>query len=111
MAFIVKLPYLAPIPVGHAVRILSIHMWTTPVFGGAPHWEPTSDPVVVDVDTGVVYADAPTHKHIVPSPFGFDPQSGLAVAQVVEGRVTACTVGSSGGERASVRTHLVVEPT
>jgi hypothetical protein len=60
---------------------------------------------------GIVYADATNHEHIIPSPFGLNPQSGLRVTQVVEGRVTACIIGSSGGETASLRTHLTVEPT
>ena len=55
MTIELELRYLAPIPVGHRVQIIYAHQWKSPLFGGQPRWEPNSTPILVDLETSIVY--------------------------------------------------------
>lgn len=106
------LSFLAPIPVGHRVQLLRVQRWTSPAFGfggGAPSWQNRDEPVIVDLDTNIVYGDTIVCRALNPSPLAFKPNTGYQVAEVKEGRVTGCIVGSDGGDQTNLRTHLVVE--
>ncbi len=103
------LTFLAPIPVGHRVQLLQVQRWTSPLFGGPASWENRAEPLVVDLDTNVVYGDSYVCRDLIPSPLSFKPNTGYQVAQVTEGRVTGCLVGSDGGDTTNLRTFLFVE--
>ncbi len=104
-----RLDFLAPIPLGHRVQVIRVQRWTTPLFGGPAQWEDTANPVVVDVDTGIVYSDTYLAKDLLPNPVAFQPNSGLQAAGVTDGRVTGCIVGSDGGDHTSLKTYLWVD--
>jgi hypothetical protein len=106
----IVLKFIAPIPVGHRVRIIHAQRWQSPLFGGSPSWQAVDTPILVDLDTGILYVEAMMSGDIVPSPFGFKPNTGYQIASVVEGRVTHCLIGSHGGSNALVSTNLAYEP-
>ena len=110
MTLPLKLDFLAPIPVGHKVQVIYGQLWATPLFGGPPRWEDMLEPIVVDLDTGIVYCSPYAADLLVPSPLGFKPGTNHRASSVVEGRVTSCMMSSSGGDSASLVTDLVVEP-
>ncbi|MFE6971638.1 hypothetical protein [Isoptericola sp. NPDC057653] len=113
----VTLNYPAPIAVGHAVEITEFTD-TRPEkkrrgFAGA---EPSSHPVVVDLDTGIRYMN---HVHasaggnggnsFTPNRYPLDPRPDLPVAATWRGRVTACTLVMVEGLE-NQHTTLLVEP-
>lgn len=91
------LKYLAPIPVGHRARVVTVLRTTRPLFGEGQK-EPLAEPLVVDLDTGVVYGRSGTTTLLAPTaPLSFTSE-GLSFGEAIEGRVTACFVGSSPGD-------------
>jgi len=111
VAFALKVYFLAPIPVGDRVQVVTAQSWVTPLFGGAAHWETADQPILVDLDTGIIYCHVSFAPYIVPAPFGFRPNSGHQVAQTVEGQVTSCMLTSGGGDTSTMNTDLTIEPT
>jgi hypothetical protein len=109
MQTVLRLPFLAPVPVGHRVQVVRASHWGGALFGGEPSWVDVPDPVVVDLETGVIYAPWRFHQHVVPAPFGFAPNSGYRIASTGEGRVASCLVSAEGGERSILATVLTVE--
>ena len=109
MQTVLRLPFLAPVPVGHRVQVVRASHWGAPLFGGQASWVDLPDPVVVDLETGVIYAPWRFHQHVVPAPLGFAPNSGYRIAGSTEGRVASCVVSAEGGERAVLATVLTVE--
>jgi hypothetical protein len=103
------LPFVAPIPTGHRIQLIHAQRWQSPLFGGAPSWVAVADPLVVDRETGVVYAGWELGRVVVPEPLGFEPNSGCQVVRVVEARVTSCVVTTDGGDNATVSTKLTFE--
>ena len=103
------LPFLAPIPVGHRVQMIRASRWQSPLFGGQPSWNEVADPVVVDRDTGIIYASSQLGRHLVLEPLGFKPNTGHQVASLTEGRVTSCLVTMSGGDTTELETILAIE--
>jgi hypothetical protein len=111
MAFELKLRYLAPIPVGNRVQVIHAQKWIKPILGGPWRWEPDPSPILVDLETSIIYAGWVMANVIVPTPLGFTPNSGYQVAQTVEGKVVGCLCISDGGDTATVRTRIQIEPT
>ena len=109
MLTVIRLPFLAPVPVGHRVQVVRASHWQSPVFGGSPSWVDVPDPMLVDLETGVVYAPWRFHQHVVPSPLGFAPNSGYRITSTAEARVASCVVSAEGGERAVLSTALAIE--
>ncbi len=107
---LVVVEFVAPIPVGHRVRVLRVQHWSTPLFGGPGSWQDASDPVVVDVDTGIIYGSSVMCRHLVPNPLSFQPNSGYHLAGMTEGRVTSCVVSSYGGDQSSLYTYIGIAP-
>jgi hypothetical protein len=105
-------PFIAPIPVGHRVQIIRASRWESPLFGGEPSWRPVSDPILVDRDTGIIYAESTMAERLVLEPLAFKPNVGLQISTLTEAKVTACLVTTEGGERARLKTtlQLVLEP-
>lgn len=101
--------FVAPIPVGHRVQVVRVQHWSTPLFGGPGSWQDASDPIVIDVDTGIIYGSTIMCRHLVPSPLSFQPNAGYHIARVMEGRVGTCVVSSYGGDQSSVYTYLGIE--
>jgi hypothetical protein len=98
-----ELLFLAPVPVGHRVHVVKYERLTTPLFGNEGRWEPSSSPLLVDLDTGIVYCDERSFT-------GFDGRT-FRAGNVFEGRVTSCIVHSSDtGESNQAVTKLVIEP-
>ena len=112
MQQVLTVSFLAPIPVGHRVQIINASRWQSPLFGGEPAWVPVSDPIIVDRDTGIIYADTSISTHLVLEPLAFKPNVGLQIANLTEAKVTACLVASESAERPSLKTtiHITVEP-
>ncbi len=104
-----KLRYLAPIPVGHRVQIIHAHRRTMALLSGYERWEPHDSPILVDLETSIVYAGYTLVDHIVTSPLGFTPASGYAVAQMIEGKVVGCLCVSDGGDTATIHTRIQIE--
>lgn len=111
MSISLSLRYLAPIPIGHRVQVVYAQYWSTPLFGGEPHWENAAQPILLDLETGIVYCGPEMQPRLVPSPLGFLPNSGHQVSRIMEGRVVSCMVASDGGDTSSIHTALAVEPT
>src|SRR5512135_421097 len=84
--------FLAPVPVGHRVQVLRVRYWSTPIFGGPGSWTEDSQPVLVDLETGVAYCYGTLASKLSLAPLGFLPDSGYQVAAQKEARVTACLV-------------------
>ena len=112
MQHVLELPYLAPVPVGHRVQIIRAHRWQAPLFGGEPRWVDVTDPILVDRDTSIVYAEWSMTARLLLEPLAFKPDVGHRIAGLTEAKVTACLVASAGGERAALVTtlHVEVEP-
>ena len=105
------LRYVAPIPTGHRVQVISAQRYGTSTLGGAPHWQEVAEPIVVDLDTSVVYCGDGLGASIDASPLAFKAHSGLQVASITEGRVTSCVVSSDRlRETLYLATFLVIEP-
>jgi len=103
------LDYVAPIPTGHRVQVIRAQRWVTPAFGPA-RWSDVPVPLVVDLDTSVVFCGDGLGESLVPSPLAFKPDSRLQVAGMTEGRVTSCIVSTDRiGETFIAKTYLVVE--
>jgi hypothetical protein len=102
---------IAPIPTGHRVQIIRAQRWVTPL-GSSPHWADVMVPLVVDLETSVIYCSDGLADNVVPSPLAFKPDSRMRVASTTEGRVTSCIVSSDRvGEITVLKTYLGVEPT
>jgi len=70
------------------------------------------EPLVVDLDTGVIHCGDGLGATIDPTPLAFKPHTGLEVVSTTEGRVTSCVVSTDRMlETFIVATFLVVEPT
>jgi len=112
MQQVLTVPFLAPIPVGHRVQIIRASRWQSPLFGGEPSWKDVPDPILVDRDTGIIYAWTMMTTDLVIEPLAFKPNVGLQIASLTEAKVTACVVASESGERPSLKTtlHVTVEP-
>jgi hypothetical protein len=111
MAISVSLAFIAPIPVGHRVQIIQTQRWATPLFGGQPQWEPIKEPIVVDVDTGIVYCETHMVANLTMSPLAMKPNCGVVVASMVEGTVASCLLATNVGQGPLLHTDLTVEPT
>lgn len=109
----VDVSLIAPIPIGHRVRITLYVIETRGLFGTSrkelPH-----EPVIQDLDTGVIYASdrvyASASIKYPDRPVEIQREPVGTVVRVIEGVVAACrviTVRSFSG--ADVQTHLVVE--
>lgn len=108
----VVLRFVAPIPTGHRVQVIRAQRYGVSTIGGAPHWEEVPEPIVVDLDTSIIYCGDGLGASIDPSPLAFKAHSGLQVASITEGRVTSCVVSSDRTrETLYLTTFLVVEPT
>jgi hypothetical protein len=106
---VVELHFIAPIPTGHRVQVLRIQRWTAPLFGGPAAWEEQTNPLVVDLESGVIYGESYLTRQITANPLAFRPNTGFQVGAMTEGRVTACIVGSDGGSSTSLLTQLYIE--
>jgi len=104
MTIALELRFVAPVPQGNRVQVLSVERWITPIFGGAPHWDTIDQPIVVDLDTGVTYCHADLMGDLIPFPLGLKPNRGCRISATVEGRVTSCMVASVGGDNTTLRT-------
>lgn len=110
--------YVAPIPVGHRVEIT----WTEEVRRGLVPGQDRTDgrphqPVIVDLDTGVVYlsdwAVGASRRKGPDQPYevGAGTLSDHRVGRVLRGVVRACRVITVRGfPQLDVQTHLEVEP-
>jgi hypothetical protein len=110
--------YVAPIPVGHRVEVT----WTEEVRRGlVPGQERTDSrphqPVLVDLDTGVVYLSdwsvGAGRRRSPDQPYdvGVEPMQDHRVARIVRGVVKACRVVTVRGfPQLDVQTHLTIEP-
>src|SRR3954447_18460460 len=113
MHTVLELPFLAPVPVGHRVQIIRASRWQAPLFGGPPAWNPVPDPIIVDRDTGIVYAHRMTGANLVLEPLAFKPNVGHQIASLEEAKVTACLLLSESlDERPRLTTtlHVDIEP-
>ena len=105
------LHYPAAIPTGHRVQVIRARQYGS-FGGGPPEWSDVPEPILVDLDTGVVYCSNGLGASIDPSPLAFKPHTGLEVVSTTEGRVTSCVVSTDRMlETFIVATFLVVEPT
>ena len=95
---------LAPVPVGHRVRI-DIYERNWGVIG--EEWKP--DPrssVVTDLETGIVWSSAEVFR----DPDEFRMGKWRRFARSYWGTVTSCEVMSDCGDNVTIRTRLVVFP-
>ncbi|MCB9694813.1 MAG: hypothetical protein H6736_23625 [Alphaproteobacteria bacterium] len=109
--------YVAPIPVGHRVRVV----WHEEVQRGlVPGQERTDDrphqPVLEDLDTGVIYASdwafgaGRRKRPDQPYDVGQRPMADFRVAREITGRVAACRVITVRGyPELDVQTHLHID--
>ena len=114
MIIALSLSFLAPIPVGHRVQVISTQWWISPLFGGAGRWEPISLPIIADLDTGIVYCHSSFADALILTPLSFKPDAGYQITNVVEGRVTSCLVSTYSGNvppSVIIRCDLTVEQT
>lgn len=109
--------YVAPIPVGHRVRVVWHQLNEPGIAGQVRTDERPHQPMIEDLDTGVTYwTDWPVgtdrrRSHEEPFDIRFDLRDGLEVERVLEGTVRACRVVTVRGYAdLDVQTHLVVEP-
>lgn len=110
--------YVAPVPVGHRVEV----RWTEEVRRGLVPGQDRTDsrpaqPVITDLDTGVVYLSDWTvgagrrRGPDLPHDVGTALLPDHRVAATVTGRVTACRVVTIRSTPTyDVQTHLTVEP-
>jgi hypothetical protein len=110
MAFAVTLDFLAPIPVGNRIQIVRWQLWVTPLFGGSPHWDEIDEPIVVDLETGVVYCALHATDGLTTKPLAF-AKPDRRFSSVLEGRVASCIVAASAGDTTYLKTLLTIEPT
>jgi hypothetical protein len=114
MTIALSLTFLAPIPVGHRVQVISTQYWVSGPFGGGPRWEPMAMAILADLDTGIVYCHSILAGKLILSPLSLKPNVGYRVSNVVEGRVTSCLVSTYSGNTppsAVICCELTVEPT
>lgn len=107
------LPFLAPIPVGHRVQIIRAASWQSPLFGGAPALQPVPDPIIVDRDSGIVYAERTTSELLIIEPLAFKPDAGCQIASLTEAKVTACMIASESGAnhpKLTTTLHFAIDP-
>jgi hypothetical protein len=105
------LHFVAAIPVGHRIQIVRAQRWGSPIFSSAPAtWMDIDVPILVDLDTGIVWTAPSLGSELTLAPLGFKPNKGCRVAQTEEARVTSCLVAAMGGDRAEITTTLVFDP-
>ena len=109
--------YVAPIPVGHRVRIRFYDEVQRGLGGGPPRKdERPHQPEITDLDTGVVYTSdwvggagrrkRPDDLYEI----GVDPLPDRVLSKELEGTVTACRVVTVRGYPAlAVQTELAIE--
>ena len=119
MPVLVELQFVAPIPVGHLVSLVSVEQLTSPLsslFGGGTsgQWNPMPGLIACDEDTRIIYADRnlglrpeSTYEQVL---FTDDTLRLSTVRAPLRGRVTSCLVLSDHGERVYLRTMLGLEP-
>jgi hypothetical protein len=101
--------FFAPIPVGHRVNVIWLDVYVSALFSAAAAWMPVHLPLVIDLDTGILYGAAGSSRIVAAtSPPGLKPDCGHRVRATHEYRVSACVVESSGGDAASLSTELVL---
>jgi hypothetical protein len=104
------LGYAAPIPVGHRVNVVYLEIWVSTLFSTQPaSWQRTGSPIVVDLDTSIIYCDGAQARIVIMNPFNIKPNMGHRIAQVTEARVASCMVATSGGEHATITTRLELD--
>jgi hypothetical protein len=112
MSLELTLDYVAPIPTGNRVQVVRAQRWVASVPGTSAYWAEVPSPLVVDLETNVVYCGDALGYALVSPPLAFKPDSNLKVVDMMEGRVTSCIVSSDRvGEVFVAKTHLIVEPT
>lgn len=91
------------------MQVVTVLRATKPLLGEAK-WERLESPLVIDVDTGVVYGVSGLTRDLRPTrPLSFSSE-GLALGEVQEGRVAACFVGSFPGDTdGSLSTRMWLE--
>lgn len=105
----------APIPVGHRVRITTYETSSEGVFSSANHTLP-HEPVIEDLDTGVVYCSerpfARDKGRRPREPLGVRFDEPIAtVFETVEGVVRACRVVTLRSlVEVELQTHLTLDP-
>ncbi len=104
----VKLPFLAPIPIGHDVLV----QWTQRpgIFSG---WS-DAEPIVLDRTTGIVWGDWSVPETLDHAHFAVEQhtQELKQSRPMTAGRVQSCQVTSSGtGKGNHLYTTLVIEVT
>jgi hypothetical protein len=108
------LTLLAPIPVGHRVRLSFYRLHSRGLFGGSSEVL-EHEPVIEDLDTGIVYCTERPFDHDGVKrprvPLGVRDQQLLGdLDHVVEGRVQGCRVLTVRGfSEADVSTQLAIE--
>ena len=118
-----------PIPVGHRVAVRWYHKKSKGLFGGAHDESHPTQPLIEDLETGIVYAFTWLYDVVEslqeegengalawPSRFGETMVEGIEEQRVVTGRVTACRIftsiqhGSIAGT-CMMQTELTIAPT
>lgn len=105
----------APIPVGHRVRLTFHALTSRGLFGAGSRELLAHEPVIEDLDTGIVYCTERPFDHDgvkrPREPLGVrDHELAGEVDHVVEGRVQQCRVLTVRGySEADVCTRLVIE--
>ena len=110
-----ELTILAPIPLGHRVRLTWYRMTNTGLFGGTSTEEHPHEPEVEDLDTGVIYCSQQHFEHSAAlhrgRPLEIAPTVRGEVAETLEGVVRGCRVFTiRGWGEVEIQTRLVVEP-
>jgi hypothetical protein len=103
----------APIPIGHRVRVTHYLIEVGSLFGTSRRELPY-EPVIEDLDTGIVYASDRVYASggvkYADRPVEIQREIVGTVLQVVEGVVASCRVITVRSfSEADVQTHLVLE--
>jgi len=117
-----------PIPVGHRVSVRWYHKKNKGLFGGEHDESHPTEPIIDDLDTGIVYAfdwlyDATAGavpagwipSHALPLHYSEGLSKGIEEQRVVVGRITACRIftaiqGGSNAGTCLTQTELTILP-
>lgn len=113
--------YSAPIPVGHRVEMVWYRTCRQGLLSGTKWESHQFEPVIRDVDTGIVHGPADAFWAAGTNPTVLNPESPLAlqldvhqntqIEYSLSGTVIACRIATYGSRSdAVVQTTLVVEP-
>ena len=110
----IELEILAPIPVGHHVTAIPLERKQLLDFSGGDNWLPTSQMIVCDDDTRIVYtARGVGSATMTYEAIAFDHDSSVRVSRALaplRGRVVSCVVRTDWGDNVTMGTVLTIEP-